>query len=135
MTRFVDDRLTVVVLTNSDHASPELLAVNIAALYLPGLIPERAVVNVGAEVLKSYAGRYQINPTSVLMITCEDGKLLLRQETSLDRLELLAESETSFFSKTDRRLTYRFVKDEKGQVTHLALEFDGREVRRSARIK
>ena len=39
LARFVDDQLTVVVLTNSDNVNPRSLAVGIATLYLPGLIP------------------------------------------------------------------------------------------------
>lgn len=37
--RFVDDKLTIIVLTNSDHANPQLIARGIAAQYIPSLIP------------------------------------------------------------------------------------------------
>jgi CubicO group peptidase (beta-lactamase class C family) len=39
--RFVDDKLTVVVLANSDNANPGSIARGVAGLYIPGLIPER----------------------------------------------------------------------------------------------
>ena len=39
--RFVDDRLTIVVLTNLDDVDVESLAHGIAALYLPAPVPSR----------------------------------------------------------------------------------------------
>ena len=41
LARFVDDKLTVVVLTNSDNANSSAIALGVANLYIPGLIPER----------------------------------------------------------------------------------------------
>src|SRR5215475_6066100 len=37
--RFVDDKLTVVVLTNGDNANPSTIALGVAAFYIPGLAP------------------------------------------------------------------------------------------------
>jgi len=39
--RFVEDKLTIVVLTNGDNANPRAIALGVAGLYIPGLIPER----------------------------------------------------------------------------------------------
>ncbi|HJQ70580.1 MAG TPA: serine hydrolase domain-containing protein [Blastocatellia bacterium] len=39
--RFVDDKLTVVVLTNGDNANPRGIAFGVAGLYIPGLTTER----------------------------------------------------------------------------------------------
>jgi CubicO group peptidase (beta-lactamase class C family) len=39
--RFMDDKLTVVVLTNAESANPGSIALGVAALYIPGLIPEQ----------------------------------------------------------------------------------------------
>lgn len=46
ISRFVDDKLTVIVLTNGDDANRGALARNIAAFYIAGLIPERAVARL-----------------------------------------------------------------------------------------
>jgi D-alanyl-D-alanine carboxypeptidase len=35
--RFVDDKLTIVVLANSDNATPGTIALGVAELYLPGV--------------------------------------------------------------------------------------------------
>ena len=39
--RFIDDKLTIVVLTNGDGANPRSIALGVAGLYIPGLTPER----------------------------------------------------------------------------------------------
>jgi CubicO group peptidase (beta-lactamase class C family) len=46
ISRFVDDRLTVVVLTNGDNADRKSMALNIAAFYVAGLIPERTAAKI-----------------------------------------------------------------------------------------
>src|SRR6185436_10102195 len=48
--RFVDDKLTVVVLANGNNAEPGSMALEVAALYVPGLIPERTVARVDPKV-------------------------------------------------------------------------------------
>ena len=57
LARFLDDQLTVVILANSDSANSSSLAVGVAALYLPGLIPERAASNVSPEVPEADVGQ------------------------------------------------------------------------------
>src|SRR6185295_17376160 len=67
ISRFVDDKLTVIVLTNSDNATPNPIAVNIAAFYIPGLIPKRTVAKIDPKILDAYSGQYQ-NPSVVFTI-------------------------------------------------------------------
>ncbi|HEX5733975.1 MAG TPA: serine hydrolase domain-containing protein [Blastocatellia bacterium] len=43
--RFVDDKLTIVVLTNGDGANSRALALGVAGLYIPGLTPERTATS------------------------------------------------------------------------------------------
>lgn len=57
LARFVDDQMTVVILANSDSANSSSLAVGVAALYLPGLIPERAAGKVSPEVPEANVGQ------------------------------------------------------------------------------
>jgi len=134
--RFVDDKLTVVVLTNGDNANPGSIALGVAALYIPGLIPERTVARVDPRVFDAYVGQYQPNPSSgVLTVTREGDKLMAQQGSGSEKRELLPENESSFFTKEDRRQTFSFVKDEKGQVTYLVVQVEGREVGRAKKIK
>lgn len=133
--RFVDDKLSVVVLTNSDNADPHLIALGIAALYIPGLIPERTVAKIDPKILDTYTGQYQLNPSAVFTITREGDKLLLQQGSDPDRRVLLPESASNFFANENRRLTYSFVKDEKGGVDYLVIQMEGRERGRAKKIK
>ena len=135
LARFVDDKLTVVVLTNGDNANPSSIALGVADLYIPGLIPQRAAAKVDPKVFDAYVGQYQPNPSVMLTVTREGDKLMMRQGSSAEKLELLPENEANFFTSENRLLTYSFGKDDKGQVTHLALQSEGREIARAKKIK
>ena len=131
--RFVDDKLTVIVLTNGDNADPGGISLGVAANYIPGLLPERTAIRVDPKIFDAYVGQYQANPTTVVTITREGDKLMMQQGSA--KLELLPESDTSFFTAENRRPSYRFIKDENGQVTHLAVFVEGREGGRAKKIK
>ncbi len=132
--RFVDDKLSVVVLTNADNADPNLMALGIAALYLPDLIPERTVAKIDPKILDTYTGQYQ-HPSAVFTITREGDKLVLQQGANSEKRNLLPESSNNFFTNENRRLTYSFVKDEKGDVAYLVVQVEGRETGRAKKIK
>jgi CubicO group peptidase (beta-lactamase class C family) len=134
ISRFVDDKLTVVVLTNGDNANPNFIALGIAAFYIPGLIPERTVAKIDAKILDAYTGQYQ-HPSVVFTITREGDKLRLQQGPNSEKQDLLPESATNFFMNENRRLTYSFVKDEKGEVAYLVVQLEGRETGRAKKIK
>jgi len=59
ITRFVDDKITVVVLTNSDNAVAGTFALGIANFYIPGLIPNRVVAKVDPKIFERYARQYR----------------------------------------------------------------------------
>jgi CubicO group peptidase (beta-lactamase class C family) len=132
--RFVNDKLTVVVLTNSDNANPGPIAIGIADQYIPGLIPQRIAVKVDPKTFEAYAGQYQPNASVVVTVISEGAKLMLQQGSS-EKQELVPESESRFFMPSNREVTYSFLKDEKGQVTHLIVQRDGQEVGRAKKIK
>lgn len=134
-TRFVDDKLTVIVLTNSDNANPGAIANEVASVYLPDLIPQRTIAKVAQGILDSYTGQYKANPSMTVTITRQGDKLMLQQGTNPDLLELLPESESNFFPKDNRHQTYSFIKDDKGQVTHIVLKMDDREIGKAQKIK
>jgi CubicO group peptidase (beta-lactamase class C family) len=135
LARFVDDKLTVVVLANSDTANPSAIAIGVANLYIPGLIPERKAVKLDAKILDALVGEYQPNATTVVTVTREGEKLMIRQGAEGEKRELVPESESNFFTVENRQLTYSFAKDEKGQVTHLVVQREGQEQGRAKKIK
>lgn len=133
ISRFVDDKLTVIVLTNADGATPNLIALGVAAQYIPGLIPERTVAKVDPQILAAHVGQYQ-HPSVMFTITREGDKLRLQQGPNGEKQDLLPESATNFFTNENRRLTYSFVKDDKGDA-YLVLQVEGRETGRAKKLK
>lgn len=124
ISRYVNDKLTVIVLTNRAGANPGKIAHGIAALYNPELAPiEQKEIQVDPKLFDDYAGQYQISPEFILNITREADKLWL-QATGQLKVQLFPESQTKFFIKVvDAQVT--FVKDASGKVTHLILHQAG----------
>jgi len=128
--RYVDDKLTIVVLTNRAGANPGKIAHGIAGLYNAELAPvEHKEVQLDPKILDQYVGEYELGPGSVLTISRSDSQLWL-QATAQPRVQLFPESQTDFFLKVvDAQV--RFVKDASGRVTHLVLHQGGdREAKR-----
>jgi hypothetical protein len=131
----VDDKLTVVVLTNGDNANPNSIAIDVAAFYIAGLIPERTAKKIDPRVLDTYAGQYQPTSSTTWTVAREGDKLVLQPGSNSEKQSLLPETDTNFFTNENRRLTYSFIKDENGQVTHLAVLREGRELGRAKKVK
>ena len=135
ISRYVNDKVTVIVLTNADNANPGPIALGIAEAYIPGLIPQRTVARVDPKIFDSYVGQYQPNAVITVTISREGDKLMFQQSANPEKQELLPDGENSFFTNANRHLTYSFAKDDQGQVTHLVIQNAGREVARAKKIK
>jgi CubicO group peptidase (beta-lactamase class C family) len=136
LARFVDDKLTVIVLTNSNSAEPGTIALGVAEFFIPNLIPTRTSVKIDPAIFDAYVGQYQADSAAVLTVTREGDKLMAQQGSGGEKREWLPESEVNFFATGgNRRQTFSFVKDEKGQVTHLVVLIEGREIGRAKKIK
>lgn len=79
---------------------------------------ERTLANIDPQVFNVYTGEYEISPTLVITLTLEGDKLIA--SVAGQRLELLPESETRFFTLSN--ITVEFFKDPAGKVTHLLLD-------------
>lgn len=133
LSRFSDDKLTVVVLTNGDNANAGWFALGIANLYVPGIIRERKVATVDPKIFDAYAGRYQ-EGTDVLTISTEGDKLMLQVGTNPAKRELVPESQVDFFMRPDTRQTFSFSRDATGQE-FLLITIEGREVGRVKKLR
>src|SRR3989442_2178899 len=93
------------------------------------ILPERVAVRVDPKIFDAYVGAYEISPGLVFTVT-RAGDKLMGQSTGEKKLhELQPQNETTFFIKGDPDLNI-FVKDEKGQVTHVIFRsMDGREIK------
>jgi D-alanyl-D-alanine carboxypeptidase len=133
LTRFVDDKLTVAVLTNGDNANAAAIAVGIANFYIPGLLPNRKVAKVDPKIFDNYVGQYQPDPSATVYITREGDKLMVQQGQG-EKRQLFPESETNFFTEPTSRSIYSFIKDDSGQML-LVIKQDDREVWRAKKTK
>ncbi|MEZ5346896.1 MAG: serine hydrolase [Pyrinomonadaceae bacterium] len=121
ITRFPDDNVVVVVLTNiqgspAGRVSNDLAAIVFGAKY--EIPKERVSVAVDRKILETYTGKYQIKePNLLITISIEDGTLV-GDLSGIAKFGLLAESESKFFSK-DAPVTVTFNKDAEGKVSGL----------------
>ena len=132
LARFIDDKVTVVVLTNGDNANAGAIANGVANFYIPGLLPEHKLTRVDPKILDGHVGQYQREPPNFITITREADKLILQQ--GQERRELVPESETSFFVPDNPRNGFSFVKDGTGQA-FFVVTVDGKEVWKGKKIK
>ncbi|HTB10675.1 MAG TPA: serine hydrolase [Bryobacteraceae bacterium] len=98
---YPDEKLTVVVLSNMNSGAPGEIAGKLAAIArgeaikLPG---ERKEITLGEDVLKRYAGAYQMNNGPAMLVTLENNRLSGKLGNQ-QPLPLFPESQTMFFLK------------------------------------
>jgi ketosteroid isomerase-like protein len=94
---------------------------------------ERQAARVDPKNYDAYVGEYEIGPGLIFTVT-RDGDRLMTQTSGLpDRVELLPESETTFFYRGTNGSVI-FHKDTTGKVTHVVFKDQGYEMR-AKRIK
>jgi CubicO group peptidase (beta-lactamase class C family) len=124
ITRFVDDHLTVIVLTNTNNGEPQLIAYSIAQRYLPTLVaPKPPTVEVAQEVLETYNGYYSIWG-GLRTITAQEGQLWMGFALGVlvDPRELVPISSDTFYEDNTegdpgRKMRVTFTHNEAGQIT------------------
>lgn len=128
ISRFPDDKITVIVLTNiqgspAGKVSNDLAAIVFGAKY--DIPQERKEIEVDVKILKKYVGEYKIEQPSITLsiLIVDDGKLL-GQLAGQSKFSLVAESETMFFSK-DVNAQILFETTADGEVTGLILKQGG----------
>ena len=129
ISRYVDDNLTVVVLTNLDavHSRPGPMAHRIAGFVNPALMPppeQHKETTIDPKLLNGYVGTYQLTP-SVTLIIARDGEHLT-VVTAQPAFPIFPEGPRDFFFKVaDAQIT--FVTDSAGRATELVLHQGGRD--------
>jgi CubicO group peptidase (beta-lactamase class C family) len=126
VSRFPDDRVTVIVLSNFQGAPAGLIANNLAAIVFgaPYEIPkERKEIALDPKVLEKYVGEYQIGTNIVIAVSLENGKLV-GQLGGQTKFVLLPVSETQFFSE-DVNAQITFILSSEGNVTGFTLNQGG----------
>jgi CubicO group peptidase (beta-lactamase class C family) len=129
ITRFVDDDVCIIILSNFGHAPIGRMSVDLAAIVFGEKyeIPQKRVAKkIDFAIYDDYVGRYEVNPNFSFVISRKDDHLFC-QPTGQDKLELLPESKLKFFLKeVDAQIV--FVRDEEGKVIQLILQQSGRKI-------
>lgn len=129
ISRFVDDQVTVIVLSNFSHAQSSLIAKDLSAIAFgePYDIPvEKSYIELEAEILDKYTGKYEIQPGLFAEITRKD-QFLFIQVQGQPIIQLLPQTETQFFiQEVDATLT--FITNEKGEFTEAVLHQSGKDI-------
>ena len=122
--RYIDDKLSVIVLTNLAGANPGKIAKGVAGLLVADLRPiERKEVPVDPKIFDAYAGQYELAPGFLLTISREENSLMA-QATGQSKAQIFPESDTRYFYKVvDAQI--RFVKDAQGKVVALIFNQGG----------
>jgi hypothetical protein len=95
--------------------------------------PERQAARVDPKIYDAYVGEYELGPGLIFTVTRDGDRLMTRASGMPDRIELLPESETTFFYRGSNGSVI-FHKDTTGKVTHMAFKDQGQEMR-AKRIK
>lgn len=128
LSRFPEDRATVIVLGNSDAAVASKLSTDLSAIMFaaPYELPApRVAITLSPEALRRYTGSYKLASGHALTLTLENGKLI-RQGEDGSRRELVPESVSRFFVR-DRDITFTFRFNAKRNVTGFVITNGDRE--------
>jgi len=117
--RYPDDRLTVAVLCNRAGASAGYIAKRVAGLYLPALaLRVHLAAKLDPVILSSYAGDYRLEDRFTIKVSVAGDRL---ETTWLgEKIAMIPESESAFF-EADSDRTFRFAKNNNGNVTALVI--------------
>lgn len=87
---------------------------------------EQVEIQLSAEVLSQYIGKYELQPGFVIEVTTKDSQIFA-QATGQPQFEMFAESEDNFFLKVVPAKVV-FTKNDNGDITMLTLHQGGREM-------
>jgi hypothetical protein len=130
ISRYVNDDVCVVVLSNFEYAPIGQISKDLAAIVFEEeyeLPKERMAVEVDPKIYDAYVGEYQLDTNFILTITKEDNRLFAQAiGQGQPKIEIFPESETEFFVKViNAQIT--FIKNDKGIVTELILHQNGKD--------
>jgi CubicO group peptidase (beta-lactamase class C family) len=127
--RYLDDEVTVIILSNLHPVALEEVSRDLSAIVLGepySVPPVRRAAKIDTAVYDAYVGRYEINPNVAIVVTRE-GDHLVVQATGQPRDFAVPESENTFFSRVSpARLS--FAKDASGKVERLIIHDAERDI-------
>lgn len=127
--RVPEDETCIILLDNHGSPALEKMAEGLNAIVQgkPYELPKiRKEIEVGADVLRQYAGEYELAPNFILTVTVEEGQLMT-QATGQGKVQVFPEKANFFFVK-DFDAQLEFVKGADGKVEKLVLYQGGQTV-------
>ncbi len=122
--RYPDDRLAVIVLSNTAGANPGRIEAKIARLMLGIEEKPPADLPTDAEMLKSYVGKFAIDARQV-ELSAEDGKLYATP-AGQPRDRLMYQGEHRFVSSKNPEMVVTFhVAEKGGKADEITVEIEG----------
>ena len=118
--RFVENKATIIVLSNFEDTNAGRVGRNLAAILFGDKFEMPKVhktITLDPKHYDAFVGQYELQPGVILTITKSEDRLI-GQVTNQGKFELFPESETGFFLRiVDAQV--KFVKNDKGEVTHV----------------
>ena len=106
------------MLANLAQIGVDDLAARISKIYLGDKMTLPVAIQVAAEVMQTYVGRYEIAPGFIAEVSLENNVLWIKMPDAM-RWKLLPESETAYFLDGREEEKVTFNKDENGRVVSL----------------
>jgi CubicO group peptidase (beta-lactamase class C family) len=123
ISRYPDEKTTIIVLGNLDGISTGQVASDLARIALSDKIVMPPTAKVEPSILQSYVGRYQLplNVANIVFdVKLQDGGLYIKP-SGMFGFQVAASSQTEFFDINQPEARFTFQKDEKGTVTAMAV--------------
>ncbi len=132
ISRFVNDKLTVIILVNSRPSDPHRMARRIAGFYIPDLAPPPIhPMKLSSSLLSSYVGRYEVARNPMFTIFTAHGRMWARHDTrGVEEIVPVATNKFRY-ATTGGELT--FLTNDRGETTNVVDRFEPVE-RRATRI-
>ncbi|GCE08902.1 serine hydrolase domain-containing protein [Dictyobacter aurantiacus] len=120
ITRFIEDNLTILILTNYREFSTERVALEIAAQYIS--FPTATYQTLSRELveIKKIVGHYDM-PGSRIEVVEQDQRILLRKGAR--EVALFPISENIFIAETDHDVVYHFTEERDGAFHSLVINY------------
>ncbi len=129
ISRYVDDDVCIIVLSNFERSSTQKISKDLAAIVFGEkyeLPEERKAIKIDPKIYDAYVGQYEFSPEFIAKITKENDRLFA-QAPGQPKYEIFPESEIKFFLK-DIDAQVSFIRNDKGEVAQLILHQDGEDM-------
>jgi CubicO group peptidase (beta-lactamase class C family) len=126
--RITEDDACIVLLNNIEDPDLGIISMRLFAIlyHQPYKLPAKNEIRLSDDVLKKYAGSYEMRPGMLIELTLENGHLMAVTD---HKEELYAQKENHFIAENgDRQIEIEFVADETGKIINLFFYKDGQKI-------